>query len=91
MTMLTVTGQGQVTFQSDVLDHLGIRPGDKIRLNLLPNGRAELMAEQTQGSWDELQNFFAGKTNGQQFSIEDLNEAVSEAAAAAVEAGSIKG
>ncbi|MCJ2021153.1 MULTISPECIES: AbrB/MazE/SpoVT family DNA-binding domain-containing protein [unclassified Methylobacterium] len=91
MTTLTITEQGQVTFQSDVLDHLGIRPGDKIRLDLLPNGRAELTADQSQGSWDALQNFFAGKTNGKRLSIEDLNEAISDAAAAAVQAGLTKG
>ena len=42
MTLLTVTARGQVTFRKDVLKHLGIRPGDKIRLELLPDGRAEL-------------------------------------------------
>lgn len=88
MTTLTVTEQGQVTFRSDVLDHLGIRPGGKIRLNLLPNGRAELRAEHDQGSWEALQNFFAGKTNGKHLSIEGLNEAIAEAAAASVQAGS---
>lgn len=90
MTTLTVTEQGQVTFRSDVLDHLGIRPGGKIRLNLLPNGRAELTAEEPKGSWDALQNFFVGKTNGKQLSIDDLNEAISEAAAATVQAGLTK-
>ena len=45
MTTLTVTIRGQVTFKKDVLRHLGIRPGDKIHLDLLPNGRAELQAE----------------------------------------------
>lgn len=39
MTTLTVTARGQVTFRKDVLQHLGIRPGDKIELNLLPDGR----------------------------------------------------
>ncbi|MEA0672209.1 AbrB/MazE/SpoVT family DNA-binding domain-containing protein, partial [Xanthomonas campestris] len=29
MTTLTVTARGQVTFRKDVLQHLGIRPGDK--------------------------------------------------------------
>ena len=32
MTTLTVTARGQVTFRKDVLKHLGIQPGDKIRL-----------------------------------------------------------
>lgn len=90
MTTLTVTGQGQVTFQSDALNHSGIRPGDKIRLDPLPNGRAELTADQPGGSWDALQNFFACKTNGKRLSIEGLNEGISEAGAAAVQAGLTK-
>ncbi|WP_144430426.1 MULTISPECIES: AbrB/MazE/SpoVT family DNA-binding domain-containing protein, partial [Pseudomonas syringae group] len=32
MTTLTVTARGQVTFRKDVLQHLGIRLGDKIEL-----------------------------------------------------------
>ncbi|EGD19854.1 hypothetical protein XGA_1498, partial [Xanthomonas hortorum ATCC 19865] len=44
MTTLTVTARGQVTFRKDVLQHLGIRPGDKIELNLLPDGRGVLKA-----------------------------------------------
>ncbi len=54
MTTLTVTARGQVTFRKDVLKHLGIRPGDKIHLDLLPDGRAELKAERPQGSWRDL-------------------------------------
>ena len=34
MTTLTVTARGQVTFRKDVLQHLGIRPGDKIELDI---------------------------------------------------------
>ena len=30
MTTLTVTARGQVTFRKDVLQHLGIKPGDKL-------------------------------------------------------------
>jgi hypothetical protein len=45
MTTLTVTKRGQVTFRKDVLRHLGIQPGGKIRRDLLPDGRAELRAE----------------------------------------------
>ena len=87
MTTLTVTARGQVTFRKDVLKHLGILPGGKIRLDLLPDGRAELMADQSQGSWDELQDFFAGKTNGALLTIEDIDDAIAEAGAAAGLAG----
>ena len=33
MTTLTVTARGQVTFRKDVLQHLGIKPGEKIELD----------------------------------------------------------
>ena len=87
MTTLTITARGQVTFRKDVLNHLGIQPGGKIRLDLLPDGKAELKADQPQGSWDDLKGFFAGKTNGARLSIEELNEAIAEAGAEAGMAG----
>lgn len=39
---LTVTAKGQVTLRQAVLDHLGVKPGERVDLELLPNGRAEL-------------------------------------------------
>lgn len=87
MTTLTVTARGQVTFRKDVLQHLGIRPGDRIRLDLLPDGRAELRADAPDGSWDDLQNFFTGKTNGARLSIEDIDDLIAEAGAAAGRTG----
>jgi bifunctional DNA-binding transcriptional regulator/antitoxin component of YhaV-PrlF toxin-antitoxin module len=50
MTTLTVTARGQVTFRKDVLQHLGIRPGDKIDLDLLPDGRGVLKAARPAGT-----------------------------------------
>jgi hypothetical protein len=50
---------------------------------LLPDGKAELRASEPEGEWDDLRNFFAGKTNGARFTIEELNEAIAEAGAAA--------
>jgi bifunctional DNA-binding transcriptional regulator/antitoxin component of YhaV-PrlF toxin-antitoxin module len=83
MTTLTVTARGQVTFKKDVLKHLGIQPGDKIHLDLLPDGRAELKAERPQGSWRALRSLLKGKTNGARLSIEEINDAVAEAGATA--------
>lgn len=83
MTTLTVTARGQVTFRKDVLKHLGIQPGGRIRLDLLPDGRAELKAEEPKGSWQELRGFFTGKTNGKRLSIEGINDAIADAGATA--------
>ena len=50
MTTLTVTARGQVTFRKDVLQHLGIKPGEKIELDLLPDGRGILKAARLTGT-----------------------------------------
>lgn len=83
MTTLTITSRGQVTFKKDVLRHLGLRPGDKIRLDLLPQGRAQLMAEPKPSSWDDVIGCLKGKTNGAVLTIEEINEAIAKAGAEA--------
>ncbi|MCJ2144301.1 AbrB/MazE/SpoVT family DNA-binding domain-containing protein [Methylobacterium sp. E-066] len=83
MPTLTVTARGQVTFRKEILQHLGIKPGGKIRLDLLPDGRAELKADQAEGSWHDLQDFLKDRTNGARLTIDELNEAIAEAGAAA--------
>lgn len=87
MTTLSVTARGQVTFRKDVLKHLGIQPGGKIRLDLLPDGRAELKADRPKGSWRELHGMLKGKGDGPRFTIEEINDAIAEAGAAAGIAG----
>lgn len=44
MTTLTVSARGQVTFRKEVLQHLHIKPGEKIELDMLPDGRCVLQA-----------------------------------------------
>ncbi|WP_211115363.1 AbrB/MazE/SpoVT family DNA-binding domain-containing protein [Nitrospirillum amazonense] len=39
---LTITAKGQVTLKQAVLDHLGLRPGQKVGVVFLPDGRVEL-------------------------------------------------
>jgi len=63
MATLTVTARGQVTFRRDVLQHLGIRPGEKIELDKLPDGRVELRAVRPAGSIQGFFGLLAGKTS----------------------------
>jgi bifunctional DNA-binding transcriptional regulator/antitoxin component of YhaV-PrlF toxin-antitoxin module len=81
MSTLTVTERGQVTFRKDVLKHLGIGPGEKIELALLPGGRAELRAAAPKGSFRDAYGMLKGKTNGRVLSLEEINEAIAEAGA----------
>jgi AbrB family looped-hinge helix DNA binding protein len=62
MTTLTVTARGQVTLRKDVLQHLGIRPGERIELEKLPNGRVALRAARPTGAIDGFLGLLAGKT-----------------------------
>ncbi len=41
-TRISITAQGQVTFRRALRQHMGIKPGQKIDVALLPNGRIEL-------------------------------------------------
>lgn len=41
---LSVTAKGQITLKRSVLNHLGVQPGQRVGVNLLPNGRVELIA-----------------------------------------------
>ena len=74
MTILTVTIRGQVTFRKDVLQHLGIKPGEKIELDLLPDGRAALKASRPAGTIDAFLGLLAGKT-AKIATIEEMNDA----------------
>lgn len=73
MTMLTVTMKGQVTLKRDLLHHLGIKPGDKITVDELPNGEIRIRAARPSGSIDDFIGLLAGKSN-KVLSIEEMNE-----------------
>ena len=46
---LTVTAKGQVTLRRTVLEHLGVQPGEKVSVSLLPHGRVALTSAATTG------------------------------------------
>jgi len=77
MPKLTVTARGQVTFRKDMLRHLGIKPGEKIELELLPNGRGMLKAARPSGTIDRFLGLLAGRTK-KIATIEEINEAAAQ-------------
>ena len=78
MTTLTVTTRGQVTFRKDVLRHLGIQPGEKIELDLLPDGRGMLKATQTTGTINSFIGLLAHCTK-KVATIDEINDATAQA------------
>lgn len=78
MATLTVTSRGQVTFRREILNHLGIKPGDRIELDLLPNGQAALKAERpATARIEDLFGCLAGKTT-KVATLEEIEQAISD-------------
>ena len=69
---LTVTAKGQVTFRRSVLDHLGVGPGDRLVVALLPGGRAEVQAA-ARGRIEEFIGILA-RPGDTPVSIEDMGQ-----------------
>ena len=73
---LAVTAKGQVTLKRDLLQHLGIQPGERIDLEKLPEGELRIKAARPAGA---IENFFHAldgkiKRGGKPLSIEDMND-----------------
>ncbi|HEY6768847.1 MAG TPA: AbrB/MazE/SpoVT family DNA-binding domain-containing protein [Candidatus Sulfotelmatobacter sp.] len=74
MATLTVTARGQVTFRKEVMRHLGVKPGGKIELDLLPDGQGLVRAARPTGKIEDFFGVLAGKTK-KVATIEEMNEA----------------
>ena len=74
---MTVTSKGQVTLRRAVLNHLGVAPGDRVEVELLPDGRAALHAV-PKGS---IENFIGclRREGTVPLSIEQMNEIIADA------------
>lgn len=73
MTTLTVTARGQVTFRKDVLQHLGIKPGDQIDFDKLPGGELRVRVAHKTGSINNFIGLLADNTK-KTMSIEEMND-----------------
>ena len=77
MPTLTVTSRGQVTFRKEILQHLGIGPGEKLELELLPDHKAALRVARRTGTIDDFIGILAGKTS-KVATLEEINEAAAK-------------
>ncbi|MDR0458387.1 MAG: type II toxin-antitoxin system PrlF family antitoxin [Burkholderiaceae bacterium] len=77
MSALTVTAKGQVTFKRDLVQHLGVTPGEQLTCDKLPDGGLLVRAAQPSGSIDTFLGFLSSKTS----KVATLKE-IGEAAAA---------
>ena len=74
MTRLTVTARGQITLRRDVLRHFGIKPGERIELELLPEGQGLVRAARPSGNIDKFIGLLKGRAR-KMATLEAINEA----------------
>lgn len=77
MSTLTVTAKGQITLSKNLMKHLGIRPGEKIAVAKLPDGRIEMRAARPTGKISDVFGLLK-KKDGPSLSIEDINRIAAE-------------
>lgn len=73
MATLTVTAKGQVTLRKDLLQHLGVHPGDKLTVDKLPDGRVAVKAARPAGAISDVFDLLK-RENGPSLSIEQMSE-----------------
>jgi antitoxin PrlF len=76
MTSLAVTRKGQITLKRELLQHLGIKPGERIAFDKLPGGELRVKAAHSSGSIEA----FIGRHKGRvkkALTIEQINEIAS--------------
>lgn len=78
MTRLTVTAKGQVTLRKDLLQHLGVEPGQQIEMHELSGGRIEVRAARPAGTIDAFIGLLVGKTK-KVATIDEINKAAAGA------------
>ena len=76
MSTLTVTAKGQVTLRKDLLEHLGVHPGEKITVDKLPDGRIEVKAARPVGKISDLFGSLKDEAKGRSLSIEKMNKVI---------------
>jgi antitoxin PrlF len=69
---LKITAKGQVTLRKAVLDQLGVRPGDRITIEFVAPGRAEVRPAEAKAS---IEGFVGSlkDASGPALSIDEMN------------------
>jgi bifunctional DNA-binding transcriptional regulator/antitoxin component of YhaV-PrlF toxin-antitoxin module len=75
VSTLIVTSKGQITLHKEMLEHLGVSPGEKITLNKLHGGRIEIRSAGPTGKISDVFGTLKRK-DGPSFSIQEINKII---------------
>jgi hypothetical protein len=74
MAHLTQTARGQVTLRKEVLQDLGVKPGQKLEIELLPGGQGMIKAAVPSGDIGAFAGMLAGQSK-KVATLEEINDA----------------
>jgi antitoxin PrlF len=77
MMTLKITSKGQITLRKEVLEHLGVGPGEQVEIELQPEGRLSI-APARKGRMGDLFGLLHDPKRAP-VSIEEMNEVIANA------------
>lgn len=74
MPTLKVTAKGQITLNKEIMKHLGVKPGDRLEVDTLPDGGIILRSV----AKGDLEGFFGSlhRPGDKAVSIDEMNETI---------------
>ncbi len=78
MAIVRTTSRGQVTLRKEIFQHVGVRPGEKLEIELLPGGEFRGRAVRKTGKIEDVFGMLAGKTDVK-LTIEEMDEGIGQA------------
>jgi len=78
MATLTVTAKGQITLKQELLRHLNVSPGQKVQVNMLPDGKLVVQPAVKTGS---IESFFGSleQKDGPKLTIAQIKKITEDA------------
>ena len=70
---LKITSKGQVTFRKEVMDQLGVKPGDRITVEFVSPGRVEVRPAEPAAKLEAFVGCLR-KSGKPRLSLEEMNE-----------------
>jgi len=77
MLEITLTSKHQFTFNKSLLEHLGVKAGEKISVKKMPNGSINIDASKKRHNIMDLAGSLKSATNIK-MSIEEINQAIAD-------------
>jgi bifunctional DNA-binding transcriptional regulator/antitoxin component of YhaV-PrlF toxin-antitoxin module len=75
---ITLSGRGQFTLNKGLLEHLGVKPGEQVCINKMPDGKLEISAKKNKWTVEEAQAYFRTlfADNKIHATIDEINAAI---------------